>query len=889
MVSSSRKLYLVLLIPILISLLAWYGWRNDQGEALISGAPLERVLRAGEIHRYRMWPREGFLEELELTQLNADLCLTVKDVVTGEIRFDWDGPYGHVGKELICFQVDQDGLYEVSVSSFEEDEVGRYRLERRSERPSPEGLRRLEAFQVTHRAVSSRDGAESIALLKEAQHAWLSAGDPEQACMVLWRRAQRHNELFQVDEAVEAFQGLVSMLEPLEQPNLKAMARYYLADALVKRGRFEDARTAYLVALEGFEAPDRNRADVLESLGKLHYFMGADALAESYILKALDIQKGLNHPGDMASILAGIGWLEHRAGNSGSAVRRLREGLALVPPDSKESIKLNQYLAIVLEDFGEYWQALNYLEVGSAYVEPGSFQEGGNTIATARNLLRLGRCFEAETLLSSALARFEAYPHIWASVARLKAEVHAGFLETPRAIQLMERVVSRLDETFGAGVDQVQRVQQVFPYSDFLLDLYIAEGRHEEAFSLAVARGLVVTRPMNENEEARRKLSGLANEISTLAWQERNAQTYSMALTHRLDAYKHLSEMVAPVYDHQSRIAALQSRDLTSLFYVMGESSVYVWVIQKGERHFYRLGDRPAIERAVNRYVWYMTERPYETEALRRIGRDLSRQLMDPLQVPLASSRLQIIPDGVLWRLPFESLLTASGEYLGGAYQFIHGGIVGDMEPRQGSGNLLVVANPRYGEAFPELPGSEREAKMVAKQAGAQGLKTRFLLGAEANRKALFQELHEARIIHFATHGVSVQGSDELSALVLSTVDRNGAPVNGYLRPGDIVYQRLSADLVVLSACDLGGGTPVRGLGLMGFASAFLQAGASAVVAGRWRVHDDAAAYFMNHFYRAYLQEQSSPAEALRVAQLAMMQHPRWNGPHYWAGFILYR
>ena len=55
--------------------------------------------------------------------------------------------------------------------------------------------------------------------------------------------------------------------------------------------------------------------------------------------------------------------------------------------------------------------------------------------------------------------------------------------------------------------------------------------------------------------------------------------------------------------------------------------------------------------------------------------------------------------------------------------------------------------------------------------------------------------------MHFATHGLINNHHPDLSGIVLSLVDEQGRPQNGFLRLYDIYNLKLNADLVVLSAC----------------------------------------------------------------------------------------
>jgi CHAT domain-containing protein len=161
-------------------------------------------------------------------------------------------------------------------------------------------------------------------------------------------------------------------------------------------------------------------------------------------------------------------------------------------------------------------------------------------------------------------------------------------------------------------------------------------------------------------------------------------------------------------------------------------------------------------------------------------------------------------------------------------------------------------------------------------------------LDFKASQATVFSpELRDYRVIHFATHGYLNTERPELSGLVLSLVDERGEPQDGFLSLSEIYNLRLSAELVVLSACQTGLGKQVQGEGLVGLTRGFMYAGAPRVVASLWAVQDRATAVLMGRFYEAMLQRGVRPAAALRAAQLSMQREERWSAPHLWAGFVI--
>jgi CHAT domain-containing protein len=127
----------------------------------------------------------------------------------------------------------------------------------------------------------------------------------------------------------------------------------------------------------------------------------------------------------------------------------------------------------------------------------------------------------------------------------------------------------------------------------------------------------------------------------------------------------------------------------------------------------------------------------------------------------------------------------------------------------------------------------------------------------------------------------------ELSGVVLSLVDDQGRPKDGFLRLYEIYNMKLGADLVVLSACQTTLGKDIRGEGLVGLTRGFMYAGAPTVVATLWSIKDEATAELMKRFYKAMLKDGLKPGAALRAAQLSMSRESRWNSPQFWAGFVI--
>jgi CHAT domain-containing protein len=126
-----------------------------------------------------------------------------------------------------------------------------------------------------------------------------------------------------------------------------------------------------------------------------------------------------------------------------------------------------------------------------------------------------------------------------------------------------------------------------------------------------------------------------------------------------------------------------------------------------------------------------------------------------------------------------------------------------------------------------------------------------------------------------------------MSGLFLSRFDQQGNKLDGTLRLSDVYNLILPKELVVLSACETAVGKDIRGEGLIALTRGFMYAGAARVMASLWKVDDAATAEMMKIFYQHLLQDQMTPAAALRQAQIAMWQKDAAAVPYHWAAFIL--
>ena len=177
------------------------------------------------------------------------------------------------------------------------------------------------------------------------------------------------------------------------------------------------------------------------------------------------------------------------------------------------------------------------------------------------------------------------------------------------------------------------------------------------------------------------------------------------------------------------------------------------------------------------------------------------------------------------------------------------------------------------------LPGAKAEGEVIS-----QWMKgTLLLTGRDAGKERVLKEANDAGILHLATHGYADPDFPDFSGVLLAGTGDNPYSV---LTAQEVYGMQLRAKLVVLSACQTALGKDVAGEGLLGFARAFLYAGAQDVICSLWPVSDESTKVLMEYFYQG-LAQGKTPEESLQQAQAALLHNKATAPPFYWAGFVL--
>lgn len=455
-----------------------------------------------------------------------------------------------------------------------------------------------------------------------------------------------------------------------------------------------------------------------------------------------------------------------------------------------------------------------------------------------------------------------------------------------------------------------------------LVDMLVEDHRYEEAFFVAEKAKARTLLDVLASER-----SGVEGEIPSAELAEQQRLEQNLVEANRLNAgvqkarlelesYRTLMEARHPRLHATcgaARLTSLQSvapllrRNEVIVEYVVGAKRLHLFILRRGQRAGVRLTvrtvavGRDEIVHAVDHLATALASRDLSYRKGARRLYDLA--LAPAMTVAGGASFVTVIPDDALWRVPFEALIGPDQKFAVERRAFSYApsvAILLTQPPRltpqtsssTASRSFLGFGNPeepaKESRGLAPIPEAEREVQQIKRLFGTKA--SRVYVGKEALESRAKRQAPEYEVLHFATHGVIDDANPMYSRLLLARQENDAE--DGALEAREMMTMHLSADLVVLSACDTARGDVHAGEGLIGMTWALFAAGCPSVVASDWRVGSATTEILMESFYRNWLSARAAArpfakAEALRRARLSLLRDPRWRHPYYWAPFVL--
>ncbi|MEB3282891.1 MAG: CHAT domain-containing protein [Lyngbya sp.] len=273
----------------------------------------------------------------------------------------------------------------------------------------------------------------------------------------------------------------------------------------------------------------------------------------------------------------------------------------------------------------------------------------------------------------------------------------------------------------------------------------------------------------------------------------------------------------------------------------------------------------------------------FSSQERRNLSQQVYNWLVRPAEVYLQTSQIEtlvFVLDGSLRNLPMAALHDGQ-QYLIEKYNLALTPSLQLLAPRslaEKSLKTLTLGLSEARQGFNALPAVEFEIEEIQSL-----VPTEVFLNQEFTEERLEKQLNQRSfsIVHLATHG---QFSSQAEDTFLLTWDGriNVKDFDRLLRTSQNELKPI--ELLVLSACQTATGDQRAALGLAGVA---VRSGARSTLATLWQVNDVSTALLMAEFYHQLTLSEVSKAEALRFAQLKLLQDNQYQDPYYWAAFVL--
>lgn len=766
---------------------------------------------------------------------------------------------------------------------------------RRANDPSLESKAEL---YIGHTAVMMEARARAEAALGRAKTLSREQGDGRGEAEATRVLGQLYSRLGENQKALEYFEEAQALLKPLSDPGTEATLSNAIGQLYFDMGETETALRHYEKALELNQALQfrRREAATLLEVGRCQLNLGRHEASAVSFERALALYRELENPMLEADVLQEMGRLREALGDEAGAFRYFEDAIEL-----KTSVGDLRGRSFVLDEMGSLHRKLgNHEEALEGFLEAAKrSREVDDPLFESLALYHASMAYRDQGRLAEARAAVEDSIRL---AETLRAKVASRGLRTSFLASVHERYSFYVDlliqlhrERPGEGLDAL-----AFQTAERVRARTLRDSLREAAAGIRVG---IDPELLERDRELRRQLNELAIERELLpkGGDMERLRSDIDSLSADYDRLQSTIRSRSPRYaaltePESATLAEAQTllEDGTRLLaYHLGQERSFVWSITRDGYSVHELPRGEDIE-ALARETYHALKSPGAPVSA---SSRLSRVLLGPLP-DISEKRLVVVADGALSYVPFGALEDprTAGKPLIDAVEVVRlpsASLVRALREqrsgRQFTRWVAIAADPDYGSgsqlSVRRLPESRREASQIAALAPPGGVEV--VAGASARREWVERtDFRAFRVLHFATHGIVDDERPELSGIVLSLVDEKGNPQDGFLRLDDIYNLNLPVDLVVLSACETGLGKEVKGEGLIGLVRGFMYAGAPAVIASSWQVDDSATAELMTELYRGIFAGKA-PAAALREAQMAVRNIPRFRAPYYWAAFEL--
>jgi CHAT domain-containing protein/Tfp pilus assembly protein PilF len=691
---------------------------------------------------------------------------------------------------------------------------------------------------------------------------------------------------------------------------------------------------------------DKNSiAESLKNIGNVYQNQSNYTQALNYYLRSLEIREQIGDKIGVATTLSSIGYFHRSQKSFEKAIDYFQKALKILETSNSQATRAVTVIGLGLTYFDQVnSQRENIAETRTALNKSHNYLLDGLSICRVLGLSP----HEAEALrglamVEAGLSRWnESLTYIEASIKIIES-IRMNVSDSRRISYF-----SSVQSYYNHYIRSLMELHKIDPSKGYLNKAFLAADRSRARalveFLTQPDMHLVQHLRPGVIEEKRRLEQEIdlksEEQFKLLSSADKRVHTTERKLEALIKEYE---EIQFKIRDSNPKYAAIMQpspltlqaiqqaildKDTILIQYHLDEVKSYAWVISAESIVGVELPGRSRIEESARRFYDTLTARTrqltvenLEKESSREFALELGKMILDPFKDHLGKRRILIVADGALNSIPFSALtlpadknqiLLYNSEIVNLPSASTLLALNNAHKSLSQTNKITVFADPVFDKKDRRVAATANNRKVSIKRDKLLSLETDTALPRleytrrlveeiqnitpqsdleafvdfDASRQRLMNaDLSSSQIIVFATHGV-VYKNPEDSGLILSRVDKQGNPQDGFLQLKDVYKLRLNANLVVLGACETAIGEEIKGEGVISLTRGFMYAGAKGVMASLWKVDEAATVELIRRMYEN-LRRGRNASEALRLAQTSLRNEKRFADPYYWSGFVL--